>query len=91
MRDFGLSLALFGMILTATGVDRLVLRGPDGVLLCSTYSINKFKGASGGAGRNRAANLPGNNEPGNNRPDQQPGSLCPHGVLCNFRRTTPDA
>ena len=91
MRDLGLSLALFGMILTATGVDRLVLRGPDGALLCSTYSINKSKGTAGRAGRNPVTNLPGSNAPGNNLPDEQPGSLCPHGVLCNFRRTTPDA
>jgi hypothetical protein len=81
MRDIGLSLALFGMILTATGMDRLVLRGPDGALLCSTYS----------ASRQTSKKLPPNNLPPNNLPgNDQPGSLCPHGVLCNFRRTTQD-
>lgn len=80
MRDFGLSLALFGMILNATGVDRLILRGPDRSLLCSTYSIIR---AQGGAGKPRPAkDFPG---------DEQPSSLCPHGVLCNFRRMLPEA
>jgi hypothetical protein len=83
MRDIGLSLAIFGMILTATGVDRLMLRGPDGALLCSTYLIPRDQPSK---------NLPSNNLPGNNLPgDDQPGQLCPHGVLCQFRRTMPDA
>ena len=76
MRDIGLSFALFGMILSATGVDRLVLRGPDGALLCSAYSIS----------RQTSNKLPSRNPPG----DEQPGPLCPHGVLCHFRRPAQD-